>query len=143
MGAVRDVRRRRSSRALLLIDLDRMDLVDATLGRDWAPVLAKPPHLWRALSVPAQCSRARVRRLRRLRRVTDPAAALKQAALLLEACGEPYVVECVAAIVTVSIGIALHPRDADDPASLLARAERALYQAKVRGRDRFYPGFPR
>jgi GGDEF domain-containing protein len=51
-------------------------------------------------------------------------------------------VECLAAIVTVSIGIALHPRDADDPATLLARAERALYQAKVRGRDRFYPGFP-
>ena len=33
---------------------------------------------------------------------TDAAAALKQAASLLEACAEPYVVECLAAIVTVT-----------------------------------------
>jgi GGDEF domain-containing protein len=72
--------------------------------------------------------------------VSDAAAAMKQAATLLDLCAKPYILDCVAAIVTVSIGIALYPRDAGDPATLLARAERALNEAKIRGRDRFYPG---
>ena len=38
--------------------------------------------------------------------------------------------------VTVSIGIAHFPRDASTPEELVAQADRAMYQAKSRGRDR-------
>jgi diguanylate cyclase (GGDEF)-like protein len=38
--------------------------------------------------------------------------------------------------VTVSIGVAVYPRDAQAPADLLRRADTALYLAKKAGRDR-------
>ena len=37
---------------------------------------------------------------------------------------------------TISIGLAIHPADARDPASLVAEADRALYAAKAAGRNR-------
>ena len=137
VGAVRDVQRRRGNLALLLIDLDRMEAVNASLGRDLGDRILREAarRMARGLGAGAMLARLQSDDFAAFFEVTDAAAALKQAAVLLEALGEPY------AIVTVSIGIALHPRDADDPATLLERAERALYQAKVRGRDRFYPGF--
>lgn len=143
VAAVREVQRRRGSLALLLIDVDRMDQVNATLGRDLGDSILREAaaRMARALGRGAMLARLESDDFAAFIEVTDAAAALKQAASLLEACAEPYVVECLAAIVSVSIGIALHPRDADDPATLLARAERALYQAKIRGRDRFFPGF--
>lgn len=39
---------------------------------------------------------------------------------------------------TVSIGLALYPQEADNEEDLLARADYALYQAKKMGRNRFY-----
>jgi predicted signal transduction protein with EAL and GGDEF domain len=48
--------------------------------------------------------------------------------------------DCIAVTVTASIGIALYPSHADNAVTLMQRAERALIQAKIRGRDCFYPG---
>ena len=38
--------------------------------------------------------------------------------------------------ITASIGVGLYPDDANDPAELLRTADRALYTAKTRGRNR-------
>jgi len=38
--------------------------------------------------------------------------------------------------VTVSVGVACFPENAETPEQLLARADRALYHAKQTGRDR-------
>jgi len=142
VSAVRDVQRRRGSLALLLIDLDRMDLVNATLGHDLGDRILREAaaRMARALGPAAMLARLESDDFAAFFEVTDLAGAVKHAAVLLEACAEPYVVDCLAAIVTVSVGIALHPRDADDPATLVARAERALNKAKIRGRGRSYPG---
>jgi diguanylate cyclase (GGDEF)-like protein len=142
VSAVRDVQRRRGSLALLLIDLDRMELVNASLGHDFGDRILHQAaaRMARALGPAAMLARLESDDFAAFIEVPDHAAAMNHAALLLEACGEPYVVECLAAIVTVSIGIALHPRDADDPATLFARAERSLNKAKIRGRARSYPG---
>lgn len=142
MRAVRDAQRRRGALALLLLDLDRMEAINASLGRDYGDRILREAaaRMARGLSAGAMLARLQSDDFAAFAEVADGAAAAKQAAALLELCAEPYVLDCVAAIVTVSIGIALYPRDADDPATLLARAERALYEAKVRGRDRFYPG---
>jgi diguanylate cyclase (GGDEF)-like protein len=140
--AVRDVQRRRGLLALLLIDLDRMEAVNASLGRDFGDRILREAaaRMARGLGPGAMLARLQSDDFASFFEVPDPEAAVKQAAALLELCGQPYVLDCIAAIVTVSIGIALHPRDADDPATLLARAERALNEAKIRGRDRSYPG---
>jgi diguanylate cyclase (GGDEF)-like protein len=140
--AVRDVQRRRGLLALLLIDLDRMEAVNAAVGRDLGDRILREAatRMVRNVGPGAMLARLQSDDFAVFFEVPDPEAAVKQAAALLESCGQPYVLDCIAAIVTVSIGIALHPRDADDPATLFARAERALNEAKIRGRDRFYPG---
>lgn len=140
--AVRDVERRHGTLALLLVDLDRMDNVNAALGRDFGDRILREAagRMARTLGARATLSRLESDDFAAFFEVTDLAATAKQAAALLERCREPYVIDCLALTVTASIGIALHGRDADGPAALLARAERALNQAKIRGRDRFYPG---
>jgi len=140
--AVREVERRRVALALLLIDLDRMERVNATLGQEFGDRILREAaaRMARGLGAGAMLGRLQSDDFAALFEVADAAAAMKQAGAVLELCAKPYILDCVAAIVTVSIGIALYPRDADDPAILLARAERALNEAKIRGRDRFYPG---
>src|SRR5262245_15577089 len=142
VSAVRDAQRRRCSLALLLIDLDRMDAMNSTVGRDFGDRILRETaaRLARGLGGAAMLARLQSDDFAAFFEVADPAAATRQAAALLQLCGEPYALDCVAAIVTVSIGIALCPRDANDPATLFARAERALNEAKIRGRDRFFPG---
>jgi len=140
--AVREVERRRVALALLLIDLDRMEQVNATLGQDFGDRILREAaaRMARGLGAGAMLGRLQSDDFAAYFEIPDATVAMKQAATVLGLCAEPYVLDCVAAIVTVSIGIALYPRDADDPAILLARAERALNEAKIRGRDRFYPG---
>lgn len=48
----------------------------------------------------------------------------------------PIVVEGRSVTATCSMGIAFFPQDGDTPEALLARADRAMYEAKGQGRDR-------
>src|SRR5262245_23852282 len=140
--AVRDVDSRRGTLALLLIDLDRLEQVNAILGRYFGDRIMRQAAVRMACTLDAGASLARLQSddFAAFFEADDLAAAAGQAARLLERCRQPYIVDCLALTVTASIGIALHGRDADGPATLLARAERALNEAKIRGRDRFYPG---
>jgi diguanylate cyclase (GGDEF)-like protein len=140
--AVREVERRRFALALLLIDLDRMEQVNATLGQDFGDRILREAaaRMSRGLGAGAVLGRLQSDDFAAFFEVSDAAAAMKQAATVLDLCAKPYILDCVAAMFPVSIGVAINPRDADDPATLLARAERALNEAKIRGRDRFYPG---
>ena len=61
------------------------------------------------------------------------AAAL--ARTLIGRLGEPFILEGGHMVsIGTSIGIALFPGDGMEPAQLIQRADRALYQAKARGR---------
>jgi diguanylate cyclase (GGDEF)-like protein len=141
-SAVRCAHRPRSVLALLLVDLDRLAETNEMLGRACGDRVLREAaaRLARALDGGAMLSRLQSDDFAAFLEVADLAAAAKRAAALLKSCREPYVIDCLAVTVTASIGIALCSSPAEDPASLLARAERALFQAKIRGRDCFYPG---
>ena len=134
----------RSSRvlALLLMDLDRMADVNAALGSDIGDRVLREAaaRLSRGLPAGAALSRLQSDDFAAFVEVADLAGAARHARAVLERCREPYVIDCVAVKVTASIGIALCASHAEAPETLLARAERALCEAKIRGRDGFYPG---
>ncbi|GFO55267.1 hypothetical protein GMSM_22740 [Geomonas sp. Red276] len=56
---------------------------------------------------------------------------------LLMATGEPVQLEGQELLVTASIGVALYPKDAEDPMTLGKNADLALYHAKDAGRNTF------
>jgi len=56
---------------------------------------------------------------------------------LMRAFAEPIAANGQDLFVTLSIGIALYPRDGDDAENLLRHADTAMYQAKSEGRDGF------
>ncbi|MFB9951471.1 diguanylate cyclase domain-containing protein [Rhizobium puerariae] len=54
------------------------------------------------------------------------------------AISRPIVVEGRSVAATCSMGVAFFPQDGDTPEALLARADRAMYEAKDQGRDRLW-----
>jgi diguanylate cyclase (GGDEF)-like protein/PAS domain S-box-containing protein len=56
---------------------------------------------------------------------------------LVNVCGSPHQLAGGDVTVTVSLGVALYPRDGRDAASLIANADAAMYAAKQRGRGRY------
>ena len=69
--------------------------------------------------------------------VADPADAEAVATKLLEALRAPMRLGEMMVRVSISIGIAFLEAGEGDPASLLRRADEALYEAKRNGRDRY------
>lgn len=126
--------------ALLFIDLDRFKDVNDTLGHDKGD----------ALLIEA------ARRICRCVRETDTVARLggdeftviipelgnhvnaeTVAQCIIKALSEPYNLGGDHSYLSASIGIATHPFDATDVEGMLKNADRAMYQAKDHGRNRF------
>lgn len=63
----------------------------------------------------------------------EPAASI--ASKLLATCGKPYVVRGHECRITLSLGASFYPRDGHDAATLLERADGAMYEVKARGRN--------
>ena len=64
-------------------------------------------------------------------------AAGRVAAELASLISEPFVVDGEELIVTVSIGVAVFPRDGEDVETLTGNADAAMYRAKEEGRNRY------
>ncbi len=56
---------------------------------------------------------------------------------MLDAFAEPFSVDGAEIFISASIGVAVHPKDADDGEGLLKAADAALYQAKDDGRNNY------
>jgi diguanylate cyclase (GGDEF)-like protein len=67
--------------------------------------------------------------------VDDRAGAEAEALRLIELIRQTVVVDAQPLHVSASIGIALHPDDGADPATLLSNADAAMYHAKKQGRN--------
>lgn len=70
-------------------------------------------------------------------RGTDQAELTQLANNIMQALTRPFNVHDHVSYLTVSIGIALFPRDGEDAESLLKNADMAMYAAKNRGRNHF------
>lgn len=126
---------RRSGRLLIMqcIDLDRFKEVNDTLGHEAGDILLK--HV-------AQRMRQTVRDTDVVARLggdefvvlqpgmASPEAGGELASKLIEIICRPYYIDGHQVMIMCSIGIAVCPSDADEPAELMKRADLALYRAK-------------
>jgi diguanylate cyclase (GGDEF)-like protein/PAS domain S-box-containing protein len=69
--------------------------------------------------------------------LSTPDEIVRAAGDVLREMSTEFRLECRAAVVTASIGIAVFPQDGGDFAALLQRADAAMYQAKVTGKNRW------
>ena len=126
--------------AVLFLDLDRFKYVNDSLGHTAGDEL---------LQAVAAVLRGQLRQEDTLARLggdefvivlgdlpSAPDAALV-AAKVLQAVNVPYQLAEHELTVSTSIGIAIHPQDGVDPASLIKNADAAMYHAKKRGRNNY------
>ncbi len=139
-GEVERVRRSLNDRgaAVLLLDVDRLGEVNAASGEEFGD---------RLIAGLAQRLAGLVRASGRIGRVGGDEFAILQtdvvgprdaemlARRIVEALAEPVEIDGTGVYVSVSIGIALCPLDADNADELLRRADLALYRAKNAGRN--------
>jgi len=136
--AIHKAARSGQSLAVLFIDLDRLKRINDTLGHAMGD---------RVIALVGERIAAAVRRGDTVARIggdefvallpdlqrDDDAATV--AAKLRAAIGAPLQLDAHEFVLSASIGIALHPRDGVDAATLLKHADAALYRAKEEGRD--------
>ncbi|WP_157204229.1 EAL domain-containing protein [Methylomonas koyamae] len=146
--ALNQTHRRRSSMALLFLDLDRFKYVNDTLGHSFGDQL---------LQEVSERLRNAVRATDTVGRMggdefviilvdldRDVAVARREAARAAEQIGQvlhqPFSIRGHDISTSFSIGIALCPHDGDDSEALIRYADCAMYDAKTQGRNtyRFY-----
>ncbi len=126
--------------ALLFMDLDGFKPINDRLGHDMGDRLLRMVADRLKASVRAADTVARVGGdefvvvLGPIREATD---AEDIANKLLQAIRVPFDVDGRELHVSITIGIALHPQDGADAATLMRQADAAMYRAKSLGRDRF------
>ena len=122
--------------AVLCIDLDRFKEVNDLFGHSTGDAVLQEAS--RRLRQAAQGSYvARVggdEFIAITEQVPLPGAAELLAGRMRDAFRQPIEIDGHALDIDLSIGVALYPRDGDNPASLLANADAALYRAKHEGR---------
>jgi diguanylate cyclase (GGDEF)-like protein len=130
--------RNRSPFALLYIDIDYFKHVNDTFGHEagddlLCEVAARLTQSLRASDTVARWGGDEFVVI--LDGVTDQQSAARVASTLLAACGEHCVVRGHECRVTLSVGASFYPRDGYDAARLLQCADRAMHEAKARGRN--------
>jgi diguanylate cyclase (GGDEF)-like protein len=138
--ALAGMRRRDGMVGVFLLDLDRFKSINDTFGHAAGD---------RLLRLCARRLKACMRQTDTLARIGGDEFALIQVGVekaeqaqalcrrLLGALVEPFDLDGYEIIITASIGVALAPGDAEEPARLLQHADVALYRAKDEGRNTF------
>lgn len=138
--ACREAKRKGSMVALLFIDIDRFKQINDSLGHSAGDaVLRKVVERLKASARGADT----VARLGGdefvilMEDIDDPADADLVAQRLVDSMREPIELLGHSLVATVSVGSAIYPSDDTEMSPLLAKADAAMYEAKVGGRDRF------
>lgn len=138
----RDCRRHQTHLTLLMIDIDHFKLFNDHYGHqagdDCLKLVAKSlqERLWRAHDVVARYGGEEFVCLLPNCEPVHAKAKAEQLRMAIEALGIPHVASPVNGMVTISIGIASQvPENNSYPEQLLSAADKALYAAKVAGRN--------
>jgi diguanylate cyclase (GGDEF)-like protein len=138
--AVSQAERSRNSFALMFVDLDRFKPVNDSFGHGVGDDLLK---------VVAQRLADCVRKADTVARtggdefvvVLDPIGDAEDAAMvarkILDELSRPFFVGGHEVNISASIGIGVYPKDGEDPGTLKANADAAMYEAKRSGRNEF------
>jgi len=138
--ALIQAQRNRRILAVLFLDLDRLKVINDTLGHNMGDRLLK--------SVAARLSTAMrdvdtVARLGGdefmllLPEITNAGDIEKVTTKLLQIFNSPFMLEGQELYVTASIGVSVYPKDGSDADTLLKNADTAMYRAKRTGRNNF------
>ena len=126
--------------AIHMLDLDRFKSINDTLGHHIGDLLLQEvarrikSHV-RATDLAARLGGDEFVVIQT--HLAAPAAAPVLAEKLVEELGRPYVLEGQEVHSNTSIGIAIYPNDAEDPAELVKHADLAMYEAKHHGRSNY------
>ena len=124
--------------ALLMLDLDRFKTINETLGHSVGDkvlqaVTARLRERLREVDTVARLGGDEFAVI--LESVTEKAQASLVAEKILELMVDPFTVEGEELFVTASIGVAVHPADAESAEKLIENAELAMYRVKADGRN--------
>lgn len=133
-------RRNQRSAALLFLDLDRFKPINDTHGHGTGDMVLKETA--RRLSSSLRSEDLVVRLggdefVVLLQDIGDPRYAAEVARHIITRIGEPYPVGELTLSLSISIGIAIFPRDGDSIDDLISHADLAMYQAKQNGRNNY------
>ena len=123
--------------AIHMLDLDRFKSINDTLGHHIGDLLLQEvakriKSQMRATDLAARLGGDEFVVIQT--HLAAPAAAAVLAGKLVEELGRTYVLEGQEVHSNTSIGIAIYPNDAEDPAELVKHADLAMYEAKHHGR---------
>lgn len=129
--------------AICLLDLDQFSRFNDTLGHKFGDRVVQEVAQRLKTCCRAAAPAAEVARLGGdeftvlVPGVAGPGAAANLAASILESFAQPMTLDSHEVVVSASLGIAVHPMDGVDSESLLKHADIAMYQAKLKGRNRY------
>lgn len=138
--ALAQARRRGTPLAILLLDLDRFEVINNSFGRGYGDRVLKAVADRLSACVREEDSLARygedefMMLLAQMKSSTDAAIAAQR---VLNALTHPFVIEGRTIEVHASIGIAVLPEDGTDAEALVRAAAAAMLTAKERGRGRY------
>ncbi len=138
--ALAQARRRGTPMAVLLLDLDRFEVINASFGRGFGDRVLKAVADRLSACVREEDSLARYGEdefmilLAKVKSGTDAAIASQR---VLNALSHPFVIEGREIEMHASIGIAVLPEDGTDAENLIRAAAAAMLSAKERGRGRY------
>jgi len=126
--------------AITMLDLDHFKDVNDTLGHDVGDLLLKAAAERLSVALRKGDTVARfggdefVLILPEVKGIED---VIQVAQKIVDSFHNPFFIDIHQLIVTTSIGIAIYPHDGTDEDILLKNADKAMYQAKQTGRDRY------
>lgn len=138
--ALFNAHRQQQQVALMFFDLDHFKYINDTLGHDAGDTL-----LIEATQRLQMCIRESDTLARPggdeftliMADLHDPNGVDRVAQSILEVMSQPFMLKNESCYISISIGIAMYPNDADNADDLLNKADQAMYAAKKLGRSQF------